>query len=273
MKPTPLAVTGIDTHAHIFRHDLPMAAGRRYSPSYDALVEDYLAHLKGSGLSHGVLIQPSFLGTDNSFMLEAVRRYPEQLRAVVVIDPQTSDAELDRLEASGTVGVRLNLVGLALEDFSLPHWQQFFQKLARRHWSVEIQRGMEDLALIIPSILESGVAVVIDHFGLPKAPIDPGNDNHGRFLSLLANEQVWIKLSATYRNNFTLEQASASLQALVDACGGHDQFLWGSDWPHTQFEEQVNYVSQFSVIEALLPTPAHRAQVLVNNPSKLFGFV
>ncbi|MCO5785054.1 amidohydrolase [Pseudomonas sp. G11-1] len=272
MKSSPLAVTGIDTHAHIFRHDLPMAAGRRYSPSYDALVEDYLAHLLGSGLSHGVLIQPSFLGTDNSFMLEAVRRYPEQLRAVVVVDPQISDAELDRLEASGTVGVRLNLVGLALEDFAQPRWQEFFLKLARRHWSVEIQRGMEDLALILPSILESGVAVVIDHFGLPKGMIDPDHSSHGRFLSLLAHEQLWIKLSATYRNNLTLDQAAANLRVLISACAGHDRFLWGSDWPHTQFEDQVSYVSQYSIIEALLPNPEHRAKVLVDNPGKLFKF-
>ncbi|MNJ55364.1 hypothetical protein D3C77_508490 [compost metagenome] len=57
----PPALTGVDTHAHIFRHDLPMVPNRRYSPHYDALVEQYLDHLDRNGLSHGVLIQPSFL--------------------------------------------------------------------------------------------------------------------------------------------------------------------------------------------------------------------
>jgi len=48
VTPMPYAgITGIDTHAHIFRQDLPMVPGRRYSPSYDATVEQYLAHLAG----------------------------------------------------------------------------------------------------------------------------------------------------------------------------------------------------------------------------------
>src|SRR5690606_20208016 len=135
---------------------------------------------------------------------------PEQLRAVVVVDPQISDAELDRLEASGTVGVRLNLVGLALDDFAQPRWQEFFLQLARRHRSAENQRGMEDLALTLPSILESGAAVVLDQFGLPRGTIDPVPSSHGRFLSPLAHELLWIKLSATSRNNLALDQAAAN---------------------------------------------------------------
>ena len=79
------AITGVDSHAHIFRQDLPMVANRRYSPDYDALVEQYLEHLDRFGLSHGVLIQPSFLGTDNHFMVAALQRFPERLRGVAVV--------------------------------------------------------------------------------------------------------------------------------------------------------------------------------------------
>ena len=51
MTAPSLPISGIDTHAHIFRQDLPMVAGRRYSPDYDALIEQYLAHLDRHGLS------------------------------------------------------------------------------------------------------------------------------------------------------------------------------------------------------------------------------
>lgn len=112
------AITGIDTHAHIFRQDLPMVANRRYSPHYDALVEQYLAHLDAHGLSHGVLIQPSFLGTDNGFMVEALRLHPERLRGVAVVDVAITDAELDALAAAGVVGIRLNLIGKELQDYT-----------------------------------------------------------------------------------------------------------------------------------------------------------
>lgn len=56
----------IPTHAHVFARDLPLTSDRRYAPAYDATIDDYLGMLDRNGMSHGVLVQPSFLGTDNS---------------------------------------------------------------------------------------------------------------------------------------------------------------------------------------------------------------
>ncbi|TBU80795.1 amidohydrolase [Pseudomonas daroniae] len=266
------AVSGIDTHAHIFRQDLPMLPNRRYSPDYDALVEQYLEHLERHGLSHGVLIQPSFLGTDNSFMVEALRRYPQRLRAVAVVDVAVSEAQLDELAAVGVVGIRLNLIGKALEDYTGPQWTALFERLARRGWQVEIQRGVDDLALIVPAILGCGVDVVIDHFGLPTGGIDVQKANHRTFLYLLAEPRVWLKLSATYRSESDLAQVQTVLAQVRQAAGGIERFLWGSDWPNTQFEDRTNYAEQFALIETLLPDAAERKQVLVDNPARLFGF-
>ncbi|MFJ4433529.1 amidohydrolase family protein [Pseudomonas sp. NPDC089395] len=266
------AVTGIDTHAHIFRQDLPMVPSRRYSPAYDALIEQYLAHLDRFGLSHGVLIQPSFLGTDNRYMLQALRRHPERLRAVAVVDASISDQALDALAEAGVVGIRLNLVGKQLADYAGPEWTALFKRLAVRGWQVEIQRGFDDLALIVPAILACGVDVVVDHFGLPASGIDPRNDSHRTFLHLLAEPKLWLKLSAAYRSQSDLAKAKVLLAQVREAVGGLERFLWGSDWPHTQFEQQTRYAEQYAFFEALLPDPGERAQVLRDNPAKLFGF-
>ncbi|MFH6598263.1 amidohydrolase [Ectopseudomonas khazarica] len=273
MTPMPNAViTGIDTHAHIFRRDLPMVAGRRYSPDYDATVEQYLAHLDACGLSHGVLIQPSFLGTDNHYMVAALQCFPERLRGVAVVDAQISDGELDDLAAAGVVGIRLNLIGKLLEDYTGPAWSGLFRRLARRGWQVEIQRGFADLALVVPAILESGVTVVIDHFGLPAASVQLDDPQHAPFFDLLGQAPVWIKLSAAYRSQSDLARARAIEARLREACGGVGRFLWGSDWPNTQFESQTRYDEQFALLEALLPDPEERRRVLVDNPATLFGF-
>ena len=266
------AFTGVDTHAHVFRQDLQMAPNRRYSPHYDALVEQYLSHLDRNGLSHGVLIQPSFLGTDNSFMLDALKRYPQRLRAVAVVGADISDKQLDELGEAGVVGVRLNLVGKALADYRSAAWTALFERLAPRGWQVEIQRSIDDVALIVPSILASGVNVVIDHFGLPTGGIDAGKPNHQAFLALLGNERVWLKLSAAYRSQSDLAQATQLLAQVRQASGGIERFLWGSDWPNTQFEQQTDYDRQFAFIEVLLPDARERDQVLMVNPKKLFGF-
>ena len=266
------AITGIDTHAHIFRQDLPMVPNRRYSPDYDALIEQYIAHLDRHGLSHGVLIQPSFLGTDNTYMAQALRRFPERLRAVAVVDASVSEGELDALAEVGMVGIRLNLIGKNLADYAGPEWTALFKRLAARGWQVEIQRGFADLALIVPAILACGVDVVIDHFGLPADGIDPQNDAHRTFLSLLGEPKLWLKLSAGYRSGSDLAKAQRLLSQLREAAGGLERFLWGSDWPNTQFEQQTGYVEQVALFEALLPDANERAQVLIDNPAKLFGF-
>ncbi len=266
------AITGIDTHAHIFRQDLPMVANRRYSPAYDALVEQYLGHLDHHGLSHGVLIQPSFLGTDNSFMVEALRRFPERLRGVAVVDADIDEAQLDALAAAGVVGIRLNLIGKALQDYTGPGWTSLFERLARRGWQVEIQRGINDLAQIVPPIVATGVDVVIDHFGLPSGSIDVQNANHRAFLELLGDSRVWLKLSAAYRSQSDLPQATRVLAQVREAAGGLERFLWGSDWPNTQFEDRTDYAEQLALIETLLPEATERDQVLAANPARLFGF-
>lgn len=271
-SPDSPAFTGVDTHAHIFHRDLPMVPTRRYSPHYDALVEQYLEHLERNGLSHGVLIQPSFLGVDNSFMLEALHRYPQQLRAVVVVNADIGEAQLDEMTEAGVVGIRLNLIGKTLSDYTAPAWIALFERLALRNWQVEIQRGIADVALIVPAILACGVQVVIDHFGLPAGGLDPHKLTHQAFLDVLGQERVWLKLSAAYRSQCDVAQAAQVLAQVRQASGGIDRFLWGSDWPHTQFEQQTDYARQVAFIDALLPDANERAHVLMANPAKLFGF-
>jgi len=268
----PPAFTGVDTHAHVFRQDLPMVANRRYSPRYNALVEQYVDHLDRHGFSHGVLIQPSFLGTDNHFMLDALRRYPQRLRGVAVVDVDVSETLLDELAEAGVVGIRLNLIGKALADYSGPAWTTLFQRLALRGWQVEVQRGIDDLASIVSAIRVCGVTVVIDHFGLPTGGIDAGNPNHQAFLELLKDDGVWLKLSAPYRSRSDLAQASHGLALLRDASGGLQRLVWGSDWPNTQYEQQTDYSRQVAFLEGLLPDAAEREHVLKDNPAKLFGF-
>src|ERR1700739_4900550 len=96
-------MTGIDSHAHVFVRGLSLASGRRYAPTYEATLDDYRAMLASIGLSHGVLVQPSFLGTDNGFLLSCLDAHPEQLRGVVVVDPARDIGQIDAWHARGVV--------------------------------------------------------------------------------------------------------------------------------------------------------------------------
>ncbi|MBT9386298.1 amidohydrolase family protein [Pseudooceanicola sp. CBS1P-1] len=267
------AITGIDTHAHIFNADQQMAEGRRYTPEYDATLIEWLGHQDRAGISHGVLVQPSFLGTDNGLIAEALSGHRDRLRGIAVVDPEISEAELARLNDQGFVGARLNLVGKTPEDYADAGWQRFFQRLAALDWQVEIQRAFEDFATIAPPIAAAGCTVMIDHFGLPQGGIDPANPAHAAVLEMLrATPRAWVKLSAPYRSGQDTSAAARSLAALREACGGLERFCWGSDWPHTRFEAATGYDAQLARLEALLPDPAERRTVLVENPAPLFRF-
>jgi len=266
-----LPVFGVDTHAHIFCKGLPLAGTRRYAPDYDATVEAYLENLRRSGLSHGVLVQPSFLGTDNSYMFDALKRHPDQLRGIAVVSPDVSEAELEAMNDCGVVGARLNLVGLPLQDYASEPWVGLFGKLKKLDWQLEIHRQCQDLAVIMPPILASGINLVLDHFGRPDPVLGAKDPAFQALLASANTGRVWVKLSGTYRNQSSLAEAVA-MTAMLRQAFGTDHLLWGSDWPHTQFETATNHASEYALIDHLLPDPSDRQRVLVETPTALFRF-
>jgi len=157
----------VDTHAHVFHRGLTFADTRRYAPAYDAPLDLYLQQLDQNGMTHGVLVQPSFLGTDNSYLVESIRTANGRLRGIAVVDPTISVNELSMLDKAGVVGIRLNLVGKRLPDLKTAEWTALLAGIRRLDWQVEVQRNAGDLAVLVPPLLDNGVQVVLDHFALP----------------------------------------------------------------------------------------------------------
>ncbi|WP_112188605.1 amidohydrolase family protein [Ralstonia sp. GX3-BWBA] len=271
----PARITAIDTHAHVFERGLPLANARRYAPTYDAPLSAYLAQLDAHGVSHGVLIQPSFLGVDNSYLLAALKQAPQRLRGVAVIDPAAPETLLTQMNAEGIVGIRLNLIGAADPQLKSPVWQAALARLHALGWHVELHVEARRLPTLLQPLLEAQVNVVVDHFGRPDPAL--GVDDPG-FAALLAAgraRRVWVKISGAYRNGANGRGeaiAQAAMPRLKDALG-LDRLVWGSDWPHTQFESQINYDKMWAFAGVLLPNAADRKQVLVDTPAQLFRFV
>jgi len=271
----PARITAIDTHAHVFERGLPLANARRYAPTYDAPLPAYLAQLDAHGVSHGVLVQPSFLGVDNSYLLAALKQAPQRLRGVAVIDPAAPETLLAQMNAEGIVGIRLNLIGAADPQLKSPVWQAALARLHALGWHVELHVEARRLPTLLQSLLEAQVNVVVDHFGRPDPAL--GVDDPG-FAALLAagrSRRVWVKISGAYRNGANGRGeaiAQAAMPRLKDALG-LDRLVWGSDWPHTQFESQINYDKMWAFAGVLLPSAADRKQVLVDTPAQLFRFV
>jgi len=268
-------ITGIDSHAHVFSRALQLVPGRRYTPDYDATLGQYLAHLHAHGLSHGVLVQPSFLGTDNSYLLAALRQAPQQLRGVVVLDRDVSRAVMNDMARQGVVGVRLNLMGNILPDVRDAAWKGFFDHIAQLGWHVELHRQLEDLPGLIRQLMPFGIQVVIDHFGRPDARLGLDQPGFAQLMALGQGGQVWMKVSGIYRLSATapqnLEFARASL-ALLERSFGPERLVWGSDWPHTQHEEHVGFGTVMAQLRALDCSASLMHALTVQAPQALFKF-
>ena len=268
------AFTGIDTHAHVFTHDMRMIEGRRYTPDYDATLADYLTLLDDNGLSHGVLVQISFLGTDNSYLVAVLRQEPERLRGIVVVDPGIAAEQLRALDEVGVVGVRLNLIGLPNPPLASVEWQQHLRRLAELGWQVEVQAEAHRLPHLLPTLLGAGVRVVVDHFGRPDQASGIDDPGFRYLLTLGRTRQAWVKLSGAYRNGpagMGEPIAASAAPALLGEFGA-ERLLWGSDWPHTCFEHPEATRVARECLDCWIPSDTDRHVVLVDTPHHLFRF-
>lgn len=271
VRSTPSAV---DTHSHIFQRGLKFAEGRRYTPDYDATVDDYLDHLASQGVSHGVLVQPSFLGTDNSYMLAALKKYPQRLRGVAVVDPASDAASLQALAAAGIAGIRFNLAGAPIPDFKAGLFPALLHQVAALGWHVEVHREARDLPQIVGPLLDAGQNVVVDHFGRPDPQLGVDDPGFRYLLGTGASRRVWVKISAAYRNgaNGRGEEIARVACPLLRDAFGPERLLWGSDWPHTQYEKLAGFSATCAQLDQWFVQPADRSIILKDTPASLYRF-
>jgi predicted TIM-barrel fold metal-dependent hydrolase len=263
---TALAVPPVDTHAHVFTRGLAWAARRRYTPGYDATLASYLATLDAHGVGEAVLVQPSFLGTDNSFMLAAIAASGGRLRGIAVVDPSVTDDELDALATSGIVGIRYNLVGEDPAKIARPDYVGLSRRAAERGWQIELHADGHDLPPLLDLLLPLGTPVVVDHFGRPDAALGRADPGLRQLLVEASDANLYVKISGSYRSG---GRGSDYVPALLAALGSQ-RLLWGSDWPFTQFEEQRRYADGIAELAAWC---SHEEQTTIAAASRqLFGF-
>jgi len=262
------AITAIDAHAHVMRRDAPLAPDRHSAPARDFTVNEYLDVLDQHGVSHGVLTAPSFYGSDNSLLLDALDAQPRRLRGTAIVAPDVDDASLLRLSRRGIVGIRLNWV----RRDPLPEiaaYRALFVKVCALEWHVEIYLEGPKLAQVLPLLRESGVRVVVDHFGSPDPARGTGCPGFREVQRGVRAGDTYVKLSAPYRLGGADPQRY--VDALLDAAGPQ-QLVWASDWPFVSHEDTIRYAQCVQGIERWIPDAATRRIVLVDTPARLFHF-
>jgi predicted TIM-barrel fold metal-dependent hydrolase len=82
----------------------------------------------------------------------------------------------------------------------------------------------------------------------------------------------WVKLTGTYRMSTTPGFSDAVPHARALIATAPDRLIWGRDYPHPSFADEVGTVELFNLLAQWAPDAATRQKTLVENPRTLFGF-
>jgi len=285
----PVPPDACDCHMHVFGppERFPGSATRAYTPTVKSLAE-YHAMADGLGLRRVVFVQPSAYGTDNRCMLEAMATAPQRYRGVAVIGPATTAADLAAMDRAGVRGVRLNLVTEGSPDVAAAHaaLEKAVQRVGPLGWHVQIYAGVGLLGDLAPAIRRARVPVVLDHMAGTHDAAGLEQPGLSAILDLLADGEVWVKLSGADRVTRRSDGFSAAVpiaRALIAA--NANNLVWGSDWPHLgehhgprgahappAIYRDLDDAALLRVLRESVPDDAAWQAILVDNPGRLYGF-
>ena len=270
--------TGIvDCHLHIIDHGrYPFRPGVGYTPRPDESGprEALASVLDAHGVAHALLVQPSGYGFDNSAMLDAMAAAPERFKAIAVIKGDESERELQGLADRGVVGVRFNLVTFDPAALAGTGMARLLARLKGLDWFAQIFARDEQWQSAAPLLRQSGVKILVDHFGVGDLARGLGAPGFQAVLDLGRSGRAAVKLSAPFRIISwpdRLGELDRHAVALL-AAFGKENCVWGSDWPFLGIDGDIRYRDTMTALERWLPDESDRDLVRRHNPARLLGF-
>lgn len=273
--PTPAG--GCDTHFHLFgpAAKFPFADSRSYTPD-DAPLENLLKMHDALGISRGVIVQGNAHGTDNSVVLDALRREPKRLRAAAIVKPDTGRDELKRMADLGVRALRFHHMphGVGFSSLGMQSFEKLAPIMADLGLHAQFMMDANALDSALPFFKHWKLPVVIDHMGNVDGRLGANQPGVQHMCKLLAEGKIWVKVSGAYRVSEQYPDYPDSKvihEALVSA--NSEQIIWGSDWPHPRMEKDMPEDGHLlDLFNAWTPDANLRKKILVDNPVKLYGF-
>jgi predicted TIM-barrel fold metal-dependent hydrolase len=268
----------VDSHAHVYdlkRYPFHASSGFHILDNEVGTAAQFECVLDAHGFTHALLVNPlGGYGTDNSCLVDALRRSRGRFKGVAVLAHDTSEAEFARLADAGVVGLRFNLNFSASPSLLVPEAQRTLS-LAREHgWFVQVHYHDDALLDVLSVLRTCGLPLVFDHFGRPEVARGLSQPAFQALLEFGRDGQSVVKLSSVFRfgGDFPYADADPFAHALIEAFG-IDRCVWGSDWPFLRARHRVDHASLLHALERWLPDAADRERVLSDNPARVFGFM
>lgn len=275
-----------DCHTHIHAPEkFPFYEKRVYTPE-PASPEEMTALHRALHIQRVVIVTPSVYGTDNSATLYGMQARGSDARGVAVIDDKTSEGELDKLQAAGFRGIRLNLATAGTNDPSVgrQRFQNAVDRTKSRNWHVQMYTNLAVISAIKDLVMASPVPAVFDHFGGMRAETGLEQPGWSDFVQLIRSGKAYVKISGAYRSSRLAPDypdVAPFAKALIAA--NPDRIIWGTDWPHPDSSSgrppselsplyQIDDGRLMNQLAVWAPDAATRKKILVDNPARLYGF-
>lgn len=270
-----------DCQAHIFGDpaQYPPRPDAAF-PVYDASFDDLLKVERTLGFERLVIVHSTVYGSDARLVLDCLKRHGDtrNIRVIGRIDDDTSDAELERLDAAGFRGVRFNFQPHLPKPASADLMMRTIDRIRGLGWHVRLHLG-RDAALDHADLLNSirDIRVSIDHLGY----VDPARGPQQpacRWIvdKLKRDENWWLMLSNGNRLSAMeagWDDAIPIARAYIEAAP--ERMIWGTDWPHVQWRKK-RMMNDAEAVELLYRyvdnDPVLLQKILVDNPARLHGF-
>jgi predicted TIM-barrel fold metal-dependent hydrolase len=251
----------IDTHVHVWTDEFgkyPLAKGlqpqdmepRTFVP------QDILSRAQPSGVGRVVLVQMSYYGADNSYMLDVMAQWPKIFAGVAVIDWNESHPEIEmrRLACLGITGFRIYPEGdpadTCLDNDGI---DGMFRCAAEDQLAICLLINPEALAAVERKCKRfPETTVVIDHLArIGMAGPIKSSDVHS-LCSLARFPNIKVKVSAFYALGEKKPPHSDLVPLIrqVYESFGEQRLMWGSDCPFQLMSE--TYQDSLSVVQDTL---------------------
>jgi L-fuconolactonase len=276
--PRPAAYPVIDSHAHIWKHDpkYPWARETTHPPRHDATPEMLIELMRANGVERAVLVQVVHYRSDNSYLADALKRYPDLFRGVGRVnpeDPAGPDHLSELAEQRGIVGVRIAPPSDPRGDWICgplmdPLWTRCRDLKLSMCVLAPIER-ISDVARVIDRFHD--IDVIIDH--MADCPPDrPDALKH--LLALKRFPCVSVKVSHTWsisRQPYPYPDSQVQVKRLYDAFGPK-RLMWGSDWPLV--EAYCGYARALRMVRDEMPflNAEDKRSMLSKNIERVFRF-
>ncbi len=270
----PMPANACDSHVHVFDSATTYPSVR--TPHYtlpDGNLDKLQRMAAALALKRFIIVQPSYYGTDNRCLLDALSAAGACARGVAMVGESCTERELNAMHASGVRALRLDL--FSRSDWPTAEIIAYIERSVRQTraigWHVQFYTPGWVVRDLLPFLAGLDADFVIDHMGYMLESDGLTNADFDRLLEAIRGGRGWIKLSAPYRlaRDGNFDRLRPMARALTEAAP--ERMIWGSDWPHIP-EGGRDTGALLNLLADWIPDPETRERILVHNPARLFGF-